>query len=474
MTVAVWFRSDLRVQDNPALHAACRSREPVLALYFFTPDQFTQHGLGQNKQRFIIENLVQLSLHLEKTGIPLIAERCKNFTDSVNSLQALCQQHQIHCVHFNEEYELNEQRRDTLAFTRLNKLGIQVERHQDQIILAPGSVLTGQGGAFRVFTPFKRAWIKQARQYPVQPLPAPKKRAATGLASTPVATIDKWIKPQPANAFWPGGSKEAFRRLDAFAQRHMETYAEQRDFPAVDGTSQLSAYLAVGAISSRSCLHAALDANRFEWDSGSKGIQTWINELIWREFYKHLIFNFPELCKGKAFQPYTDGIRWQQQTQSLEHWKNATTGFPIVDAAMRQLNSLGWMHNRLRMVTAMFLTKHLFVDWRLGEAWFMQQLIDGDFAANNGGWQWSASTGADAAPYFRVFNPTRQSERFDSQGDFIRHWVPELKAIAGGAIHDPSPLERRLYRYPSPIVDHRTAVDRVKAEFHAVKAMGIA
>ncbi len=471
MTVAVWFRNDLRVHDNPALHAACRGNQPVVAFYFFTPAQFAAHDMGLNRQRFLLENLVALSRQLQKLGIPLLAEQCPLFDDSVKRLATLCRQQQVTTLHFNEEYELNEQRRDTLAFSSLTHAGIAVQRHQDQVLLAPGSVLTGQGSAFRVFTPFKRAWLQQARQQSVQPLPAPRKRAALAANSTPTEIIERWVAPQPANAYWKSGSQEAFHRLDQFVAQRIDQYQEQRDFPELDGTSQLSPYLSVGAISARSCLHAALDANRFEWDSGSPGIQSWINELIWREFYKHLIFNFPALCKGRAFQPATEMVRWQRDQRLLDAWKNGATGFPLVDAAMRQLHTLGWMHNRLRMVTAMFLTKHLFIHWHEGERWFMQQLVDGDFAANNGGWQWSASTGADAAPYFRVFNPTRQSERFDASGHFIRHWLPALKNLGAKQIHDPSPLERQQCGYPLPIVDHRSAVERIKMEFNSLKGL---
>ncbi|HVK99206.1 MAG TPA: deoxyribodipyrimidine photo-lyase [Dongiaceae bacterium] len=474
MTTAVWFRSDLRLQDNPALYAACQHPGPVVAIYLFTPEQFAAHDVGLVRQRFLIENLMCLSRDLAKIGIPLLVERCSRFDDSVLTLVNLCHQHRIIQLHFNEEYELNEQRRDTTAFLALHQSGVSVQRHQDQVLLAPGSVMTGQGSPFRVFTPFKRAWLQLARRDAVQPLPVPRKRAPAPVIPTAAESLEHWVPAQPANAFWPAGSKQALRRLDQFVASRIEQYQAQRDFPLLDGTSQLSPYLAVGALSIRACFHAALNANRFEWDSGNPGIQTWISELIWREFYKHLIFNFPDLCKGRAFQPATEAVRWQRNPTLLLAWQEGRTGFPIVDAAMRQLSSLGWMHNRLRMVTAMFLTKHLFIHWHEGERWFMQHLIDGDFAANNGGWQWSASTGADAAPYFRVFNPTRQSERFDADGGFIRHWLPELKGLTGKQIHDPTPMERQLCGYPQPIVDHRAAVDRIKQEFQSIKGLVLA
>jgi deoxyribodipyrimidine photo-lyase len=229
----------------------------------------------------------------------------------------------------------------------------------------------------------------------------------------------------------------------------------------------LSPYLAVGAVSLRQCLWSALDANQGRLEGGNQGLSTWINELIWREFYKHIVRGFPEVCRYRPFKADTASIPWRHDAQLFQQWCRGLTGFPLVDAAMRQLNETGWMHNRLRMVTAMFLTKHLLVDWRWGERYFMNKLVDADFAANNGGWQWSASTGADAAPYFRVFNPTRQSQRFDPEGRFIRRYLPHMAGLDNAAIHDPAPLERAAIGYPMPIVDHALAVKQVKTLFQA-------
>lgn len=469
MTVGVWFRNDLRVHDNPALYNACRSNDSIIAIYLHTPEQWREHGMGLNRQRFLVDNLMCLSRDLAKLRIPLLAVTVGHFDDCSKALEKLCREQNIVELHFNEEYELNELRRDTQVFTTLTHKKVAVWRHQDQVLQAPGSVLTAQGQPFRVYTPFKRSWLRQVKVELTQPFPVPAKRRNSATASTPLEQIEHWVAPQPANTSWIAGSKEAFRRLDQFTAQCIETYDDQRNFPALDGTSRLSPYLSVGAISVRSCFHAALNANRHEWDSGSSGIQTWINELIWREFYKHLSFNFPDLCKGKPFQPHTVRIPWQRNVEVFAAWCEGRTGYPIVDAAMRQLIATGWMHNRLRMVVAMFLTKHLFIDWRWGEAFFLQHLIDGDFSANNGGWQWSASTGADAAPYFRVFNPLRQAERFDGDGSFVRHWLPELADLPSSQIHDPSPLERQMCGYPAPIVDHRAAVERVKTEFQNVK-----
>jgi deoxyribodipyrimidine photo-lyase len=240
----------------------------------------------------------------------------------------------------------------------------------------------------------------------------------------------------------------------------MDEYHEARDFPGKDGTSTMSPYLAVGAISSKQCLRAAMSESPTPWPDvmGLKdGRAGWINELIWREFYRHLLIAFPKLCMYQPFQAHTKAIEWSDRDEEFEAWTQAQTGYPIVDAALRQLLETGWMHNRLRMVVAMFLTKNLLQDWRKGERFFMNHLIDGDLASNNGGWQWAASTGTDAAPYFRVFNPWSQSAKFDPDGTFIKHYLPELQDVPAKALHDPKRLLKpKPASYPDPICDHKS------------------
>ena len=255
------------------------------------------------------------------------------------------------------------------------------------------------------------------------------------------------------------GEQAAQQRLSIFTAAAIDGYLDQRDFPAKPGTSQLSAYLAAGVISVRQCLHAALAANQGEFDSGKPGVITWINELLWREFYTHILVGYPKVSRHRAFKPETEALAWRNAPKDLLAWQQGRTGFPIIDAAMRQLLATGWMHNRLRMIVAMFLTKNLLIDWREGERFFMQHLVDGCLAANNGGWQWSASTGTDSVPYFRVFNPVSQSKKFDPNGDFIRRWVPELKHLSAKEIHQPKLLSGLFGTedYPKPIVDLSTS-----------------
>ena len=257
----------------------------------------------------------------------------------------------------------------------------------------------------------------------------------------------------------------ARRWLRAFVSKRIESYHTLRDMPAEDGTSALSPYLAAGALSPRQCLHAAMEANRGRAASGKKGVTTWISELIWREFYRHVLIGFPRVCMNRPFRVETDRLPWRDDEDQFAAWCQGHTGVPIVDAGMRQLAETGWMHNRVRMITAMFLTKDLFIDWRWGQRHFMHHLIDGDFANNNGGWQWSASTGTDAAPYFRIFNPFSQSRRFDPEGQYIRRYVPELKALSADEIHEPSADVARKCRYPRPIVGHAEARTSAIAAF---------
>jgi deoxyribodipyrimidine photo-lyase len=265
-------------------------------------------------------------------------------------------------------------------------------------------------------------------------------------------------------SLWPAGEDSARQRLNRFVAKPLFLYQAQRDFPALEGTSQLSPYLAAGMISARECFAAALIANNHELDMGNQGAVIWMSELIWRDFYKDILVAVPRVSMNKAFKPETEKLRWRYDEHQLIAWQEGKTGFPIVDAAMRQLNATGWMHNRLRMGVAMFFSKNLFFDWRIGEAYFMSRLIDGDLSANNGGWQWSASTGTDAAPYFRIFNPIRQSERFDPKGDFIRQYCPELASLSSKEIHEPT---NRL-GYPKQIVNLEQSRKDAIAAFKAL------
>src|SRR5699024_841880 len=347
--------------------------------------------------------------------------------------------------------------------------GILFHSHLDQLLFKPGSILTQSGTYFKVFSQFKKVCYSHLHSYSPEPTQRPHAQAPLPLSSDPVPSAVNGFTALTAErqALWPAGEHAAQQRLAAFTEHAIADYAEQRDFPALAGTSQLSPYLTAGVISIRQCLHAARTANQGEFASGQHGIVTWINELLWREFYTHILVGYPRVARNRAFKPETEAVPWRNSEKDLLAWQQGRTGFPMIDAAMRQLLATGWMHNRLRMLVAMFLTKNLLLDWRLGERFFMQHLIDGNLAANNGGWQWSASTGTDAVPYFRIFNPISQSKRFDPKGDFIRHWLPELKQFNAKDIHQPRVSADLLNpsNYPKAIVDLAASRERALSAF---------
>ncbi len=459
----VWFRADLRIADNPALAAGCRDPHArVIAVFLPARSQWVSHDWASVKVDLILRTLAELSGALAARNIPLLIPRADRFSDAPRVLLDLARAHRCDELFFNREYELNERRRDDAVVGSFTRAGLRATAFDDQTILPPGSVLTGLSRPYTVFTPFKKAWIARLRDSgDPKPLPAPRDRPVMPCAPDTVPEEVPGFAGLRRPDLWPAGELHACRRLRRFIADRLEPYKTARNLPAINGTSVLSPYLSIGAISPRQCLAAALDANRGRCDSGLPGAVQWISELIWREFYKHLLVAFPRLCMHRAFKPQTERIRWRDDQAGFRAWSTGRTGVPIVDAAMRQLTSTGWMHNRLRMVSAMYLTKDLFIDWRRGERFFMQNLVDGDLAQNNGGWQWSASTGTDAAPYFRIFNPSSQGRACDPDGAFIRQFLPELASLDATQIHEPWRLPasiRSTLDYPqAPIVDHQEA-----------------
>jgi len=464
----IWLRSDLRVHDNTAL-AAAAARGPCVAVYLPTPGQWRAHDDAPCKVDFWLRNLASLSKALEQLNIPLLIRHAPYWDQAPSVLVALCRELDINAVHVNEEYGLNETRRDSEVARALAGEGVEFHSHLDQLLFKPGSVLTKTGNYFQVFSQFRKVCYQRLHLSLPSLVPIPARQALTAIASDPVPTHVEGFEPpgETLQALWPAGESEARRRLDGFVEQHIDHYLTERDFPARPGTSQLSAYLVAGVVSPRQCLHAALQANQGEFDSGNTGTVTWINELLWREFYKHILVGYPRVSRHRAFRPETEALAWRHAPEELTAWQQARTGLPIIDAAMRQLLETGWMHNRLRMVVAMFLTKNLLIDWREGERFFMRHLIDGDLAANNGGWQWSASTGTDSAPWFRIFNPLSQSEKFDREGLFIKRWLPALNDWDSRSVHSPN-AQRELFRttdYPAPIVDLAQSRARALAAF---------
>ncbi|GHE81386.1 deoxyribodipyrimidine photo-lyase [Thalassotalea profundi] len=450
----LWFRNDLRTHDNPALHYFLANRDSGKsnkAFFFVSEKQWKIHDWSPIKIDFIMRHAKALVHELATHNIELELVTVDDFSAQIAYLKHYCQQHNIAAVIANSEVELNERQRDETCISQ----GIPLTLFEADVIVPKGKVLNQAGKMFKVFTPFKKAWLQYVRQHGFDYL-GKARHSNIGHSSI----NDEGVS---CSSAWPLATKYETNALSRFLGEKISAYSSNRDIPSIKGTSGISPYLAAGVISPRFVLFSLLNRYPDLLLATDSPEFSWLNEIIWREFYRHLLFHEQRLCKHQCFNEKYQAIHWHNDPILFKAWCEGTTGYPLVDAAMRQLNQTGWMHNRLRMVVASFLTKHLLIDWRLGEKYFMEHLIDGDLASNNGGWQWAASTGCDAQPYFRIFNPIRQSERFDPDGEFIRKYIPELKDVVGKHIHFPHQYikSNQLNVYWPAIVDHKEA--RLKA-----------
>ena len=511
----MWFRRDLRVHDNTALTALCEKAEEenaqVSALFFLTPEQWQSHDMSLAQMDHIARTLPILAKTLQtQLDIKLTVQVAPRFADCIDALSTVCTANEITCVMANHEYEGNEIARDEKVKKQLEDHDIEFIRWHDQCVLPPNSITTNDDTMYQVFTPFYKKWRHTLDVSTIQIHEAPKVKDNTvnlNLSENSANTvkeierlskkttdeyqkllqdndslqhIDRDAQLEQARDAYPAGETAACQRLEAFVAEDIHDYDISRDMPSSHATSQLSAYLTIGAISPRLCYLKAnkaeeeLHRNDSDNNSDNDDINRWISELAWRDFYRHVLVDKPELIRHQAYKDKTDkNINWSYHDKDFEAWCLGKTGVPLVDAAMRSLNATGFMHNRLRMVTAMFLTKDLLIDWRWGERYFMQQLIDGDFASNNGGWQWSASTGTDSAPYFRIMNPFSQGKTHDTNGEFIKTWLPELKEVPASILHSEDKLRKALSKggkftnldYPVPMVEHKAARELAIAEF---------
>jgi deoxyribodipyrimidine photo-lyase len=478
-----WFRRDLRLTDNTALNAAHRaSGGAVLPVYIQSEWSRPHRWAGAPRQAFLCGSLQELSAGLTALGGNLIVRRGCADTE----LERLVRESGATAITFNRDPDPFGRAMEAKVEAMAARLGIQALGYDDVTALTPGSVRTGTGGPFRVFTPFSKAWLQQA-------IPAPGPDLATLGRLQPMAPLDSL--PLPTLADWgltataaipAPGEAAARKRMETFFNSIIGRYGAERDIPAVVATSQLSADLRWGTLSIRELIARSQHAIRHgESEPARKSASKYLSELIWREFYMAILHEWPGVLDHE-FQPQFIGLPWLAEGQPVrgallgsgvepgeawERWCHGTTGFPIVDAGMRQLAATGWMHNRVRMIVAMFLTKDLHLDWRRGEQFFMQQLVDGEIASNNGGWQWSAGTGADAAPYFRIQNPWTQTSRYDPEGAYIKQWVPELRDCQPAQLMNPPAPGLRLAKgYPLPIVDHSRERDVTLAVFAEHKA----
>jgi len=473
----VWYRNDLRVAAHSPLQAALSessgeavSGPPALAVYCLCQAQWDRHQVAPLRRWYVLESVRELGEALARRGIDLHVLEADTFAAMPEVLAQFARDHGVTHLYCNREYPLNEKQRDKAVAERLRGQGVSLQGFDDGVLVPPAALRTGKGTPYTVFGAYKKRWdVWMADHHPaVTPAPPESDHRGNFVGA---AVVDKALKalsvPEALTQQWLPGEEAAWQQLDQFVEQSLAGYRRQRDFPDLAGTSGLSAALSAGILSVASCYRAASQAMA---DAGSRdGAACWIGELAWRDFYRQIMAQFPRVSRGQAFRPETDLLQWDQDDERFAAWCEGRTGYPLVDAAMRQLVATGWMHNRLRMVTAMFLSKHLWLDWRRGEAFFMAHLMDGDFAANNGGWQWSASAGTDAVPYFRVFNPVRQGQRFDSEGRFIARWVPELRGLDSKQIHEPWKQPLLAPDYPPPIVPHAGVRERVTTAFKAAK-----
>jgi deoxyribodipyrimidine photo-lyase len=478
-----WFRRDLRLAGNSALRNAYKTfNGRVLGVFSFDQVFLSRSDFSHDRFQFFLKTLAALKSELRSQGGDLLVlglgpHEC---FDTILSCINKAGFPPPAVISWNRDYEPFARERDQRVEMKLRSLGLSVETHRDHLLVEPSEILNNEGKPFKVYSAFARKWFDLMNSQEgsdrllgqsgaIKYFESPNSRHEKKLfcltwdilgAHKPVDMLDEMTleNSSKVNITIPeAGSQIAWRRVKDWGAQ-LARYQHDRDYPSLDQTSKFSVFLKNGSLT----VPLIIAAYEFQGltfkapDSATKFLQ----ELVWREFYYYLLWHFPHV-ETRAFQPKYDQLAWENSSESFEAWKNGLTGYPIVDAAMRQLKTTGWMHNRLRMIVASFLTKDLLIDWRWGERWFMERLLDGDLAPNNGGWQWAAGTGCDAQPYFRIFNPESQSKKFDAEGDFIRKFVPELHSLNPKAIHTPSPDTRKQLGYPDPIVNH--AVQRQKA-----------
>ncbi len=479
----VWLRRDLRLSDNAALYHALKTCEQVYCGFVFDTDILDPLPANDRRLSFIHASLQELQADLQKHGSELIVAH----GPGVDRITQMAKHLHVEAVFTNHDFEPQAKQRDALALGALAHEGIMLHTFKDHVIFERDEVLTQAGRPFTVFTPYKKAWLKALTPFHCKAYQTEK--FAASLAAPPAALpsslrLGSRMFSLEEMGFEPidltrlhiqTGTSGAQALLQDFVKR-MDNYQAARDFPAIKGPSYLSMHLRFGTVSVRELV-------RLAWpraEAGSEGAATWLSELVWRDFYQQILEHFPHAAT-QAFKPEYDRIQWEHGAaakKAFQRWCDGQTGYPLVDAAMHQLNQSGYMHNRLRMVVASFLTKDLGIDWRWGERYFAEKLLDFDLAANNGGWQWAASSGCDAQPYFRIFNPITQSQRFDPKGQFIKRYLPQLEGLSAADIHAPwlaKPMELQSAGitlgkdYPMPIVDHAQARATTLERYAVVK-----
>jgi deoxyribodipyrimidine photo-lyase len=456
----VWHRRDLRVHDNPALHAATSTGNLVVGLFIIDPEKLRRLDMAPARVYYQRESVLELQAAYQKLGGKLIVRK----GNPVDVLQALVKETGSEALFFNDDIEPETRQRDNEIREALN---IPVHLCADILLHPAETVLTQGDKPYSVYTPFWRNWSVRVKP---KPYAKPTRLVSPNLTTGNFPTLADLGFSFAPNLLVVPGETAARKQLADFCAQSIYHYDDRRDAPSTPGTSLLSAALTFGTVGIREVWQATHQA----WLSAThedqrRNLTVWQQELGWREFYKYVLFHFPRLAE-QPFRPQFAEFVWDEDQERFERWCKGETGYPLVDAAMRQLNTVSWMHNRLRMVVASFLTKDLLINWQWGERYFMQKLVDGDLSANNGGWQWAASVGTDPKP-LRIFNPSTQAQRYDSQAKFIREWVDELKDVDTRSLLDVErflPLERARYGYPVPIVDHKIQQQIFKERYRQV------
>ncbi len=459
VSVIHWFRRDLRIADNTALCCAAKLGMPLIPLYICSDWRGSHPWTGPNRQYFLCKSLESLGKNLITLGGRLIVRQ----GNAVDELRRIIIESGAVALHFNADPDPFGKSTEVAVCALCSELGVECHSHDDVAMHGPDEVRTLSSLPYRVYTPYSKNWLqlpKRAAQGKPQKFLTPAE-----IESLPLPTLETWNLSPPSAQVLEAGERAARDRLKQAIAGKIQAYAARRDFPALGGTSRISQDLRFGLISIRTVYAECLAARAAATAAEREGVDVFIKELAWREFYFAILHHFPNVL-DEEFNSDWRGLPWDEPGEKFEAWKQGLTGFPIVDAGMRELTATGFMHNRVRMITAMFLTKDLHHDWKLGESWFMQNLLDGEIASNNGGWQWSAGTGADAAPYFRIQNPWSQTARYDPDGIYIKRWIPELADVHPSRFLEPPKDNLPLAaNYPLPCVDHKTERDRTLAIF---------
>ena len=463
-----WFRSDLRLRDNRVIEALAERADEWAPVFVLDP-RFLGSDPTVPRVRFLLDCVRRLRAELEERGVALHVEEGR--AESI--LPALARRVGAEIVSFGSADTPLARRRDDAVTEALERADVTPLVVRDHTVFGPDEIRTQADGVYSVFTPYRNAWWRAWEEAPRHAslrtdLPAKRFEIESEGAADPT---DLLADPDPDGMRLPtGGEAAARRRLKSFLDDTVARYETDRDLPAVDGTSRLSPYLRFGVISPRVCFDEALEHAK-ENTRARDGVSKWLDELVWREFYAMLLAHHPESLFSNHRSEY-DALDWRDSDDDFDAWRAGRTGYPIVDAGMRQLATTGWMHNRVRMIVASFLTKDLLIDWRRGARHFFERLVDGDPASNSGGWQWAASTGTDAQPYFRIFNPVSQGRKWDPDGEYVRRFVPELEGLSDREVHEPWRADSPPKDYPAPIVDHAEARERALEAYRAARAVG--